>query len=113
LAIFWPNLSSIETLKCCCWKGTHFYHQLTADLGDVAMLGDGCEPTTLRSAGIERADLLIAATGDDADNLVVCQMAMHCFGPHPHYSPHQTTRTMNRCLRSLECASALAARRRS
>jgi trk system potassium uptake protein TrkA len=56
------------------------YHKLRNDLGDVVMLGDGCEPTTLKAAGVERADLIVAATGDDADNLVVCQMARHCFG---------------------------------
>lgn len=54
-------------------------HRLTADLGDVVMQGDGCEPTTLQAAGAERADLVVAATGDDADNLVVCQLAQHCF----------------------------------
>lgn len=54
--------------------------RLSADLGDVVMQGDGCEPTTLQSAGVERADLVVAATGDDADNLVICQMASNCFG---------------------------------
>jgi trk system potassium uptake protein TrkA len=54
-------------------------HVLRNDLGDVVMKGDGCEPTTLREAGAERADLVVAATGDDADNLVVCQMSAHCF----------------------------------
>ena len=55
-------------------------HRLSADLGDVVMHGDGCEPTTLKNAGAERADLIVAATGDDADNLVICQMASSCFG---------------------------------
>ena len=55
-------------------------HHLRADLGDVVMHGDGCEPTTLLNAGAERADLIVAATGDDADNLVTAQMAAHCFG---------------------------------
>lgn len=55
------------------------YQRLSADLGDVVMQGDGCDPLVLKNAGTERADLLIAATGDDADNLVTCQMAAHCF----------------------------------
>ena len=55
-------------------------HRLRADLGDVVMHGDGCEPTVLQQAGAERADLVVAATGDDADNLVSSQMASHCFG---------------------------------
>src|SRR5262245_4722891 len=60
-------------------KNAANYRLLAADLGDVVMLGDGCEPTTLKAAGIRRADLLVAVTGDDADNLVICQMAAHCF----------------------------------
>ncbi|MBW3637513.1 MAG: TrkA family potassium uptake protein [Armatimonadetes bacterium] len=54
--------------------------RLSADLGDVVMQGDGCDPLVLKSAGVARADLLFAATGDDADNLVICQMARLCFG---------------------------------
>lgn len=61
-------------------KNPEFYRQLSSDLGDVVMYGDGCDPLILKSAGAQRADLIVAATGDDADNLVTCQMAMHCFG---------------------------------
>ncbi len=56
------------------------YHRLSADLGDVVMHGDGCDPLVLKNAGVERADLIVVATGDDADNLVTCQMVAHCFG---------------------------------
>ena len=55
------------------------YQRLSADLGDVVMQGDGCDPLVLKAAGIGRADILLAVTGDDADNLVTCQMASHCF----------------------------------
>jgi trk system potassium uptake protein TrkA len=55
------------------------YRRLASDLGDVVMQGDACDPLTLKRAGIERADVLVAATGDDADNLVTCQIASHCF----------------------------------
>jgi trk system potassium uptake protein len=54
--------------------------RLSSDLGDVVMQGDGCDPLTLKNAGIARADIIIAATGDDADNLIICQMARCCFG---------------------------------
>ncbi len=54
--------------------------KLSADLGDVVMQADGCDPLVLKSAGVQRADLLFAATGDDPDNLVVCQIAQCCFG---------------------------------
>lgn len=55
--------------------------QISDDLGSAAvLLGDGCEATTLESAGAARADMLIAATGDDEDNLVACQVAKHRCG---------------------------------
>lgn len=57
--------------------------QIAEDLGEVVMLGDGCEASTLERAGMARADMVIALTGDDEDNLVVCQVAKHKFNvPH-------------------------------
>jgi trk system potassium uptake protein TrkA len=61
-------------------KSPSVYRTLSADLGDVVMQGDGCDPLVMKLAGVERADLIVAVTGDDADNLVICQMAAHCFG---------------------------------
>ena len=48
---------------------------ITAELGSICLLGDGCEAATLVEAGAARADMLIAVTGDDEDNLVACQVA--------------------------------------
>ncbi|MEA2720503.1 MAG: trk/ktr system potassium uptake protein [Candidatus Eremiobacteraeota bacterium] len=39
---------------------------------DVAVVGDGCDPNVLLQAGLARADVVVADTGDDEDNLVVC-----------------------------------------
>ncbi|MGH7738439.1 MAG: potassium channel family protein [Candidatus Tyrphobacter sp.] len=39
--------------------------------GQVVIVGDGCDPLVLESAGVERADVVVADTGDDEDNLVV------------------------------------------
>lgn len=39
--------------------------------GQVTMIGDGCDPYVLDAAGIARADVVVADTGDDEDNLVV------------------------------------------
>src|ERR1700681_5119641 len=39
---------------------------------DIAIVGDGCDPNVLMQAGIQRADVVVADTGDDEDNLVVC-----------------------------------------
>ncbi|HEY3284505.1 MAG TPA: TrkA family potassium uptake protein [Armatimonadota bacterium] len=49
------------------------------DLGDVVVHGDGCEIRTMEEAGANRADVVAAVTGDDEDNLVVCQMAKKHF----------------------------------
>jgi trk system potassium uptake protein TrkA len=38
----------------------------------VAVVGDGCDPLVLEQAGVKRADVVVADTGDDEDNLVVC-----------------------------------------
>jgi len=49
------------------------------EMGSVCIRGDGCEAATLAEIGTERADMLIAVTGDDEDNLVACQVAKHKF----------------------------------
>src|SRR5512133_1913897 len=49
--------------------------------GDPLIIhGDGCDATYLEDAGIARADVFVAATGDDDDNLVACQLAKVAFG---------------------------------
>jgi trk system potassium uptake protein TrkA len=53
--------------------------QISGELGDIVLRGDGCEGTTLGAAGTGRADLFIAVTGDDEDNLVACQVAKNKF----------------------------------
>ena len=41
--------------------------------------GDACEPTVLEDAGALTTDLLVAATGDDEDNLVISLLAKRQF----------------------------------
>ena len=48
---------------------------ISEELGGSVLQGDGCEATTLDAAGVARADLVAAVTGDDEDNLVVCEIA--------------------------------------
>ncbi len=56
---------------------------LTTQLGSIVMNGDGDEMSFLSTTGIERADFVIAATGDDEDNLVALQIAKKHFNvPH-------------------------------
>ncbi|MFO1540255.1 MAG: potassium channel family protein [Chloroflexota bacterium] len=52
---------------------------IAGDLGSVVLARDGCEGTHLAEAGANRAAIVAAVTGDDEDNLVVCQMAKHHF----------------------------------
>ncbi|HXY92942.1 MAG TPA: TrkA family potassium uptake protein [Acidimicrobiia bacterium] len=42
-------------------------------------VGDACEVTSLREAGLETCDVVVAATGDDEDNLVVSLLAKQEF----------------------------------
>jgi trk system potassium uptake protein TrkA len=42
-------------------------------------LGDACEVTNLHQAGLAEADVVVAATGDDEDNLVVSLLAKQEF----------------------------------
>jgi trk system potassium uptake protein TrkA len=47
-------------------------------LPDITVIhGDACEPEVLEHSEIGLADLTIAATGDDEDNLVVAMLAKH------------------------------------
>lgn len=54
--------------------------RLAEELGEVAMRGDASEVTTMQEAGMERADVVVAVTGDDGDNLVISQLAKKKFG---------------------------------
>jgi trk system potassium uptake protein len=49
------------------------------DLGNVVMEGDAAEASVLAESGSERADVIVAVTGDDEDNLVICQVAKKRF----------------------------------
>jgi trk system potassium uptake protein len=61
-------------------KDPHRSEQIADELGsEVVLRGDGCEASTLDEAGAARADMLIAVTGEDEDNLVACQVAKNRF----------------------------------
>jgi len=60
-------------------KNANFCQIINDELGGICVHGDGCEAATLAEIGTGRADILIAVTGDDEDNLVACQVAKHKF----------------------------------
>ncbi len=51
------------------------YLSVEEELEHAIQYGDATEMWVLERAGIARADLVIAVTGDDEDNILICQMA--------------------------------------
>lgn len=51
-----------------------------SDPGIEWRLCDACEPTALTEARLDTCDVLVAATGDDEDNLVISLLAKQEFG---------------------------------
>jgi len=57
------------------------FDRLEEEFEHQVLLGDATEISTLERAGIARPpDLLLAVTGDDEDNLVICQIAREGYG---------------------------------
>jgi trk system potassium uptake protein TrkA len=52
---------------------------LAEELSCTVVNGDGCELSTLAEAGLGTCDVVVAATGDDEDNLVVSLLAKQEF----------------------------------
>src|ERR671921_384112 len=51
------------------------YQTVEQELEHNVQYGDASELWVLERAGIQRADLVIAVTGDDEDNMLICQVA--------------------------------------
>ncbi|HEU5378848.1 MAG TPA: NAD-binding protein [Ktedonobacteraceae bacterium] len=56
-------------------KGAARYQALKEELGQSVVRGDACEARTMDEVGASRADVIIAVTGEDEDNMVICQVA--------------------------------------
>ena len=56
------------------------YEILSEEFEHVALMGDGSEIWVLERGGIERAEMVIAVTGDDEDNILIAQMARERYG---------------------------------
>jgi trk system potassium uptake protein len=56
------------------------YATVEEELQHAAQSGDGSELWVLERAGIERADMVVAVTGDDEDNILICQVAREKYG---------------------------------
>ena len=51
------------------------YRVVEEELEHAVQYGDATELWVLERAGIQRADLVVAVTGDDEDNILICQVA--------------------------------------
>lgn len=51
----------------------------SAGAGVAVLVGDACEVSTLNAAGVATADVVVAATGDDEDNLVISLLSKQEF----------------------------------
>ncbi|MBM3124110.1 MAG: TrkA family potassium uptake protein [Chloroflexi bacterium] len=55
---------------------TRLHHELPTE---VIFEGQPTDPAVLRQAGVEKANVLVACTNDDASNLVICYLARTLF----------------------------------
>ena len=79
-ATTWPRSSSSRATRSPSWRRTAARaRQIADEIGSIVIAHDGCEGKYLGEAGCNRADVVAAVTGDDEDNLVICQMAKHHF----------------------------------
>jgi trk system potassium uptake protein TrkA len=56
-------------------KDRNRYQTVEQELEHAVQYGDATELWVLERAGISRADMVIAVTGDDEDNVLICQVA--------------------------------------
>jgi trk system potassium uptake protein TrkA len=61
-------------------KDKQICEDIAKQLDLLVINGDGCDPEILEEAGAKRADMVAAVTGEDEDNLIICQLAKELFG---------------------------------
>ncbi len=60
-------------------KDSDLAEQLSKEFDALIIEGDGTELDYMKDAGLNRADVLVAVTGDDKSNLIMCQLADRIF----------------------------------
>ncbi len=58
------------------------YLMIEEQLEHAVQYGDGTEMWVMERAGIQRAELVVAVTGDDEDNILICQVARQKYAIH-------------------------------
>jgi trk system potassium uptake protein TrkA len=66
------SVSIVEKDKAVC-------EEIAKQIEVLVINGDGCDPRILEEAGVTRSDVVAAVTGDDEDNLIICQLAKERF----------------------------------
>ncbi len=64
---------------CIVDKNKNLCEDIAKELEILVINGDGCDFEILEEAGVKRADVVAAVTGDDEDNLIICQIAKELF----------------------------------
>ncbi len=57
-----------------------YCQMLARELNALVINGDGSNPESLKQAEARKADTILALTGNDPDNLFICQLAQQEFG---------------------------------
>ncbi len=70
-----PNKHKITVIE----KNQEYCSKLASDLEVAVVHGDGTDINLLSEAGAQHADVFIAVTGQDQDNLIACQLAKRNF----------------------------------
>lgn len=70
-----PNKHRITIIE----KAQEYCNKLARDLDIEVIQGDGTDIDLLSDVGVENADVFIAVTGKDQDNLIACQLAKSNF----------------------------------
>ena len=68
-----------KNVICIVDKDRALCEEISKQLEALVINGDACDPRILEEAGAERADVLAAVTGEDEDNLIICQLAKERF----------------------------------
>jgi trk system potassium uptake protein len=60
-------------------KNKEACERIARDPNILVVNGDACDPNFLEEAGVKKAAVVAAVTGDDEDNLIICQIAKSMF----------------------------------
>ncbi len=68
-------------MKSRCSKRPRYVNHLSVELqGEYLIInGDGCDSDFQEDAGIRKADIFVAVTGRDDDNLVACEITRRAY----------------------------------